>query len=154
MVRPLCARWAYGSGTHAHAEHARQELMRLLSIRVKNWCVSWACVRVLMPDRAQSLQNMLSIRIRNWCACSACATEIKWCLVPPQIKVTSLYFSPKVTNPERLYGVKISVADPGPGSGAFLTPGSGIRDRFFPDPVSRIPDPKTIFLRAFWQFFW
>ncbi len=36
-----------------------------------------------------------------------------------------------------------SVADPDPGSGsgAFLTPGSGIRNRFFPDPGSRIPDP-------------
>ena len=34
-----------------------------------------------------------------------------------------------------------SVADPDPGSGAFLTPGSGIG--FF-----RIPDPKPIFLRA------
>ncbi len=44
-----------------------------------------------------------------------------------------------------------SVADPDPGSGigCFLTPGSGIRNRFFPDPGSRIPDPKTIFLRAF-----
>jgi hypothetical protein len=43
-----------------------------------------------------------------------------------------------------------SVADPDPGSGigCFLTPGSGIRNRFFPDPGSRIPDPKTIFLRA------
>ncbi len=41
-----------------------------------------------------------------------------------------------------------SVADPDPGSGVFLTPGpgSGIRNRFFPDPGSRIPDPKTIFL--------
>jgi hypothetical protein len=27
-----------------------------------------------------------------------------------------------------------SVADPDPGSGAFLTPGSGIRNGFFPDP--------------------
>jgi hypothetical protein len=27
---------------------------------------------------------------------------------PPKIKVTSLYHSPKVTNPERLYGVKIN----------------------------------------------
>ncbi len=27
------------------------------------------------------------------------------------------------------------------GSGAFLTPGSGIRNRFFPDPGSRIPNP-------------
>ncbi len=42
MLRPLCARWAYGSGTHAHAERARQELMRALSIRVRNWCVHWA----------------------------------------------------------------------------------------------------------------
>ena len=28
------------------------------------------------------------------------------------------------------------------GSGAFLTPGSGIWNRFFPDPDSLIPDPK------------
>jgi hypothetical protein len=35
------------------------------------------------------------------------------------------------------------VADPDPGSGAFLTPGpgSGIRNRFFPDLGSRIPNP-------------
>ncbi len=32
-----------------------------------------------------------------------------------------------------------SVADPDPGSGAFLTPGFGIRNGFFPDPGS-IPD--------------
>jgi hypothetical protein len=31
-----------------------------------------------------------------------------------------------------------SVADPDPGSGALLTPGSGIRNRFFPDPGSKI----------------
>jgi hypothetical protein len=36
--------------------------------------------------------------------------------------------------------VIISVADPG--SGACLPQGSGIRDEFFPDPGSRIPDPK------------
>ncbi len=35
----------------------------------------------------------------------------------------------------------ISVADPGPGSGAFLTHGFKIRNRFFPDPGSRIPNP-------------
>ncbi len=36
-----------------------------------------------------------------------------------------------------------SVADPDPGSGAFLTPGSGIRIGFFriSDPGSRIPNP-------------
>jgi hypothetical protein len=36
-----------------------------------------------------------------------------------------------------------SVADPDPGSGAFLTPGSGIRNRFFPDPGFRISDPGS-----------
>jgi hypothetical protein len=30
--------------------------------------------------------------------------------------------------------IMISVADPDPGSGAFLTPGSGIPIRVFPDP--------------------
>ena len=44
------------------------------------------------------------------------------------------------------YGNKIyvrSVTDLDPGSGAFLTPGSGIRNRFFriPDLGSRIPNP-------------
>jgi hypothetical protein len=31
---------------------------------------------------------------------------------------------------------RTSVADPDPGSGAFLPPGSGIRDEFLPDPGS------------------
>jgi hypothetical protein len=36
----------------------------------------------------------------------------------------------------------------GPGSGAFLTPGSGIRDSEYVFSGSRISDPKLIFLRA------
>jgi hypothetical protein len=44
--------------------------------------------------------------------------------------------------------LKISVAVRDPGSVAFLTPGSGIRNRFFPDPGSLIPDPNPIFLTA------
>ncbi len=43
----------------------------------------------------------------------------------------------------------LCVADPDPGSGAFLTPGSRIRNRFFRDPRSRISDPKHILLRAY-----
>jgi hypothetical protein len=42
-----------------------------------------------------------------------------------------------------------SVADPDPGSGAFLTPESGIRNRFFPDPGSRIPDLGSRILRPY-----
>jgi len=42
-----------------------------------------------------------------------------------------------------------------PGSGAFwpLDPGSGIGFFRIPDLGFRIPDPKTIFLRVFWQLF-
>jgi hypothetical protein len=42
--------------------------------------------------------------------------------------------------------MRIRIRDPvlfwplDPGSGAFLTPGSGIRNRFIPDPESRIPN--------------
>jgi hypothetical protein len=35
------------------------------------------------------------------------ASEIKLCLAPPKINVNTLYFSPKVTYPESLYGIKI-----------------------------------------------
>jgi hypothetical protein len=34
-----------------------------------------------------------------------------------------------------------SFTDPDPGSVAFFDPGSGIRNRFFLDPGSQIPDP-------------
>jgi hypothetical protein len=40
--------------------------------------------------------------------------------------------------------VSSSVADPDPGSDAILTPGSGIRKRFFPDPGSGIADPGSL----------
>jgi hypothetical protein len=43
-----------------------------------------------------------------------------------------------------------SVADPDPGSGAFLPPGSEIRirDEFFPDPGSFLVMTKTLLLKA------
>jgi hypothetical protein len=42
-----------------------------------------------------------------------------------------------------------SVADADPGSGAFLTPGSGIQNRFFPDPGSRTHIFESL-LTIFW----
>ncbi len=129
MFWPLCARWAFGSGTHAHAERACHELMHALSVRVRNWCVHcaygpginactgrspfktcWAYATgtdAYLDHTGQELMRALSLRVRNWYARSACASEIKRCLAPPNIKVTSLYFRPKVTDPERLYGAKI-----------------------------------------------
>jgi hypothetical protein len=49
----------------------------------------------------------------------------------------------------------VSVADPIPGSGirCLFDPESGIWNRFFPDPGSRVLVPKPIFLVALGQFF-
>jgi hypothetical protein len=57
---------------------------------------------------------------------------------------------------ELKYCIFVSGADPDPGSGAFLTPGSGIRNRFFPDPGSRIPDPgsQTHIFESLVTIFW
>jgi hypothetical protein len=62
-VRDCCMHCACASGTDAYAEHTCQELLRVLSIRVRYWCV----------HSAQSLQNMLSnsIHIINLCVCWA-----------------------------------------------------------------------------------
>ncbi len=40
----------------------------------------------------------------------------------------------------------------GSGSGIWCLFDPGIRNRFFPDPGSQIPDPNHIFLRTYWQF--
>ncbi len=84
MLRPLCACGAYGSGTDVHPEHAhhfpyfsnvhflypqhaRKELMRALSMRVRNWCVHWAGASgtdAYAEHTSQELVRALSIRIR------------------------------------------------------------------------------------------
>jgi hypothetical protein len=74
---------------------------------------------------------------------------VKCSILILRIRVQNLL---EMLDPDPYKGNKSSVADPG--SGAFLTPasgipGSGIRNRFFPDHGSRILDLKTIFLRAF-----
>ncbi len=50
---------------------------------------------------------------------------------------------------QKVISKKTSVADPDPGSGAFLTPGSGIRNRFFPDPGS-----QTLTFESLVTIFW
>jgi hypothetical protein len=44
-----------------------------------------------------------------------------------------------------------SVADPNPGSGAFLTPGSGIRDQEWVFSGSRISDPGSRIPRPYFE---
>ncbi len=56
------------------------------------------------------------------------------------------------TKPETIIKI-FSVADPDPGSSAFLTPGSGIRKRFYPDPGSRIYNSLKIDPNFFLQHF-
>ena len=64
MLQPLWARWAYGSGTDAHPERARQELMRTLSIRISSWRACSACVWVPDPY-AQRAHKGRSMCVRN-----------------------------------------------------------------------------------------
>jgi hypothetical protein len=59
---------------------------------------------------------------------SARATEVQ------QLRIELQRYISEVGEVARL---GTSVADPDPGSGAFLTHGSGIRNRFFPDPRSQ-----------------
>ncbi len=101
--------WAYASGNDVYPEHTGQELMHSLSIWVRNWCVPWAYASVSyayaqhkhknykfekVPSKhaehaRKELMCALSVHVRNWCAGSACASEIKWCLAPSNIWVTS-----------------------------------------------------------------
>ncbi len=109
-VRNWCVCWAYKSGTGACTEHTRQGANAWQSAVPSKHAEQRAYTSgtdAYPEHTGQELMCALSIRIRNSCARSACAPEIKWCLASPKIKVTSLYLSPKVTNPERLYGVKI-----------------------------------------------
>jgi hypothetical protein len=56
------------------------------------------------------------------------------------------------TNKGRGGGVRREGLISDSGSGAFLTPGSEIRDKFCPDPGSRILDPTLKVLRALQKF--
>ncbi len=110
-VRNWCASWAYSQGTGAHAEHTRQELMRMLSIYASvfpffKWPFFIPSVKITnlkeVPSnhaehtrkelvRMQSIRvrKMLSIRISSLRVCSACASETKCGVAPSKIKIIS-----------------------------------------------------------------
>jgi len=98
MLRPLCACWAYDSGTDAYTEHLRQELIRALCKRVRNWCGRWAYASgtdACCECAHQELMSALCIHVKNWYARSACVSEIKWCLAPPKVKWQVNILTPK-----------------------------------------------------------
>ncbi len=69
-----------------------------ISMRVRNWWTHWAYesgTGACTEHVCQELVRTLSIRVRNWCLHWACVSGNKF------------VFKPKVTYPERLYGVKI-----------------------------------------------
>jgi len=70
------------------------------------------------------------------------------------VRISSLYLAHGYNEYEwieMLLWLKCSDADPDPGSGAFFTPGSGIRNGFFPDPGFRIPRP---YFEELFDIFW
>ncbi len=89
MLQPLSVCWAYTSGTDVQAEHTCKALVRMLSIRLRNWRVcsvyasvfpffKWPFVIEVPTNHAEhtrkELVRMLSIRVRNWCVCWAYAS--------------------------------------------------------------------------------
>jgi hypothetical protein len=78
-------------------------------------------------------QNTLVYNRQSGDDCMTVAKNIVWYtlfILDPRSRILIFYSSPIPGS--------TSVADPDPGSGAFLTPWYGIRNRFFPDPGSQI----------------
>jgi hypothetical protein len=93
LMRALSICYASGTNTctecipSTNAKHTQQELIRTLSIRVRNWCVPWASVSVSytygqhkhknskfeeVPSKhaeqaRKKLMRAPSVRVRNWC---------------------------------------------------------------------------------------
>ncbi len=118
-IRIWFVRWAYASEFDADAEHTRQNLiwmhmhknsifemvpskhseymhqnlMHTLSIRIRIWCICWACTpefNAYPEHTGQNLMHALSIHVRIWCMPWAYNSEsdvsdTKWCLAPPKI---------------------------------------------------------------------
>jgi hypothetical protein len=64
----------------------------------------------------------------------------------PELTLPAIYLE----YPGTLTYIYASVADPDPGSGAFLTPGSGIRKGFIPDPGSQTHIFEILVTTTFW----
>ncbi len=97
-VRNWCVCSAFTSVPYAHAQCTHQFLTRMLSISVKipnlkrafSPCWAYASGTDVCTEHAcKELMRMLSIRISSLRVCSAYASENKWGLAPPKIKIIS-----------------------------------------------------------------
>ncbi len=98
------------------------------------------------PDPNQSQKSDLRIKVKGGIADTDLHQsdgELQLC-IPYRYRIRMLYLLLDNLDAERKTQISrlTSAADPDPGSDAFLTPGpgSGIRNRFFPNPGFRIPD--------------
>ncbi len=75
-VRNWCIPWAYASVFYVYAlhKHKNSKFEKVPSKHAEQ--CEHAC---------KELMRALSLRVRNWCAGSACTSEIKWCLAPSKI---------------------------------------------------------------------
>jgi hypothetical protein len=99
-VRNWCLSWAYASVSYVYAQHKRK--IPNLKGPFKTFWAYVEGADACTERASQELMRALSVLIRNWCTRSACISEIKLCLAPPKIKIATLYFNLKVTYPERL----------------------------------------------------
>jgi hypothetical protein len=104
--RPFKTCWAYASGTNVYPERTSQELMCLLSIRVRNWCAPSAYASVSNPYAQHRRKNSefekvpwnhaahtrkelywivaeLAYAPGNDAHTQHVHQKIKWCLAPP-----------------------------------------------------------------------
>ncbi len=72
------------SDLYAYTEHTDQELMRALSVRIRNWCAPWpyASVPYAHSQHVHQFSRFSNVdfvypqqRVRNWCVHWACASE-------------------------------------------------------------------------------
>jgi hypothetical protein len=67
-VRNWCVRWAYESGTDAYPEHTHQFLTHMLSISIKIPNLKRSLQSMLCNVHAcKELMRALSVCVRNWC---------------------------------------------------------------------------------------
>ncbi len=86
----------HASVHHVYAQHGLKALFKfgiftlMLSIRIRNWCIHWACAQgtdAHAEHTHQFLTRMLRVRISPWCVCSACFEGIALLKIRLSIRV-------------------------------------------------------------------
>ncbi len=112
------------------------------------WCESGSDISLSMRIR---IRPFASMRTRVWLFINVTWICDHWPEDTPRLHCESLRLTASICALMQNLDLAYQSQCCGSGSGIrclFLTPGSGIRNRFIPYPGSRNPDPKLILLRA------